>query len=174
MKCSSCGAESKNTVGACEYCGASLTAVVGSHQQSHHSAGQQAPAPDIVAMVKELPHSYQQLFQLPNQNFNFWAFLFPIGFMTGYGDRDAGIRAGLMILAPSVAAFILGLVSWRLMLAVHSVSAIFIFVLHIMFGLKISSISTKTQPFNMGTAILFEFLFVVSQMSQDICFFCRN
>jgi hypothetical protein len=165
MKCSSCGAESKNTVGNCEYCGASLTSVAGStqHHQQVQPAAHQVPtdSPDIVAMVKELPHSYQQLFQLPNQSFNFWAFLFPIGFMTGYGDRDAGIRAGLMILAPSVAAFILGLVSWRLMLAVHSVSAIFIFVLHIMFGLKISSISTKTQPFNMGTAILFEFLFIV-------------
>ncbi|QWD80521.1 zinc ribbon domain-containing protein [Polynucleobacter sp. MWH-Spelu-300-X4] len=159
MKCSSCGAENKASVGPCEYCGAPLGAApkapVGSSSATNSSS------PDVVAMVKDLPNSYQQLFQLPNQNFNFWAFLFPVGFMAGYGDSNAAIRSGLMILAPSVIAAILGALSWRLLFAVHLIAGIFIFVLHIMFGLKVAAISSKTQPFNIGSAVLFELILLL-------------
>jgi hypothetical protein len=161
MKCSSCGAESKQSSGACEYCGASLgVAAHAPAQQSASSTSVSNASPDVVGMVKDLPNSYQQIFQLPNQAFNFWAFLFPVGFMSGYGDSNAAIRAGLMLLAPSVAAAILGALSWRMMFTVQVLAGIFIFVLHIMFGLKVAAVSTKTQAFNLGTAILFELIFV--------------
>ena len=158
MKCSSCGAESKNTAGDCEYCGTPLSFAV---KGSNETAANSNSSPDIVGIVKDLPNSYQQLFQLPNQNFNFWAFLFPVGFISGYGDTNSAIRAGLMILAPNILATILGAFSWRILFAVNMLALIFIFVLHIMYGLKVSAVSTKTQPFNIGTAILFELIFIL-------------
>jgi hypothetical protein len=159
MKCSSCGAENKNTVGSCDYCGAPLsTASKASPNLASDSSG---GGPDVVAMVKDLPNSYQQIFQLPNQNFNFWAFLFPVGFMSGYGDSNAAVRAGLMLLAPNVIATVLGLISWKIIFAANMLALIFIFVLHIMFGLKVAALSNKTQEFNLGTAILFELIFAL-------------
>jgi hypothetical protein len=158
MKCSRCGAESKVNAASCEYCGTPLSFTV---KASGENAANSASSPDIVAMVKDLPNSYQQLFQLPNQNFNFWAFLFPVGFISGYGDTNSAIRAGLVILAPNILATILGALSWRIFFAVNMLAAIFIFVLHIMYGLKVNALFTKTQPFNIGTAILFELIFVL-------------
>jgi hypothetical protein len=84
-----------------------------------------------------------------------------VGFISGYGDTNSAIRAGLMILTPNILAAILGAFSWRILFAVNMLAAIFIFVLHIMYGLKVSAVSSKTQPFNMGTAILFELIFAL-------------
>ena len=114
MKCSACSAENVSNAVYCEYCGTAL----GSKRANTYS-DEASPASKSVELGDFIPSQNDPAFHLwsstlPKSKFNWWAFLFPVAYLAGYGAKKSAVAAGVtLIIGAILCNVILRLIGYR-------------------------------------------------------------
>lgn len=162
MKCSACSAENASSALYCEYCGTAL----GSKQTNTYS-DEAIQASKKIEFADFIPNQNDPAFHLwkstlPKSTFNWWAFLFPVAYLAGYGAKKSAVAAGVTLIAGAIIFnIILRLIGYRSYNLV--ILGLFAFIVIYAYKVAIHSealIGRKTT-FNWPMAIGLQFIYLL-------------
>lgn len=163
MKCHACGAESALSTKFCEYCGVPVAATAGAPPLPVRSAAAAQPtvahsAAGADSMWPSLADPVFHLWQKPGTNsFRWLAFIFPIGYLAGYGGERAAIGLGGMFLLASIAARVLAVLHVRTDIAL----TVFVLLYSWRVATHVDSLVPRRTDFHWGKAIGFTLLYAI-------------
>lgn len=163
MKCHACGAESALSTKFCEYCGVAVVATAGAPPLPVRAAvGAAAPASQSATAADSIwPTLADPIFHLWQKSgtnpFRWLAFIFPIGYLAGYGSERAAIGLGGMFLLASIAAKVLSALHVRTDIAL----TVFVLLYSWRVATHVDSLAPRRTDFHWGKAIGFTLLYAI-------------
>lgn len=162
MKCSACSAENVLAAVHCEYCGT----VLGSKQTNVYS-DEASSASGRVGFSDFIPQQNDPAFHLwnstlPTSKFNWWAFLFPVAYLGGYGAKKSAVAAGVTLIAGAIIFnIIFRLMGYRSHQLVYLGLLAFILIYSYKVATHSDSLIVRKTEFNWPMAIGLQFVYIL-------------
>lgn len=169
MKCSSCSADNAPGTTFCEYCGTALGKKPTANEVFDKNTGSEtAQTASITSIFPNMSDPVYQVWSnkcaLPKNKFNWMAFLFPVGYLAGYGAiRSALAVTFSMVAVFLVAAFLSGSMG-KHYTYLSGLAALVSLVYFYRLAVRVESILGKKPnktEFNWGAAIGFTILYMI-------------
>lgn len=170
MKCKSCGAIVAATADSCEFCGAptievsveaSATAEEKSNNLNSVSTDLNSKINKKIGFAEDSFNLISELNETEKNQFNWLAFIFPVGFLAGYGSKESAKKIAAVILIPVFAMSVVRYFSFSLASAISLVTFVWTIYVYFLVSTRQEKMTKKDKPFNMGTALFYEVVFVV-------------
>ncbi len=163
MKCSACSAENVSTAVYCEYCGTALGSKrANTYSDEAASASKSVEFGDFIPSQKD-PAFYLWSSALQKSKFNWWAFLFPVAYLAGYGAKKSAVAAGVTLLAGAlIFNIILRLIGYRSYNLVILGLLAFIIIYSYKVATHTDALIGRKSEFNWLMAIGFQIIYLLA------------
>ncbi len=157
MKCNSCGAINNAGKMKCDFCGSEIA----SAQDRSGVDVLTTMAKPQISYVQDTLNLITELNSTPSSGFKFWAFLFPVPYLWGYGSNDNAKKVALTSLLPALIVSIIGYFSYDLAGMLDAIAFLWSLFVSYLVSTRTHALLNKGSTYNLGAGIVALIVFVV-------------
>jgi hypothetical protein len=161
MKCGTCGAINGSSVRQCDFCQTALYGSSAGASLSQLGGAVSSMGAPQVTFLQDALKLIGEINQTQASGFKVWAFIFPIGYLAGYGSDENAKKVASVILVPTLLLAIVGYLSSSLSNALSVVLFVWTIFVSYLVATRTSSLAKIGGSFALGKAVGFNVAYVI-------------
>ena len=148
MKCGSCGAIGSPANSKCEFCDNNLLATKSEVVGNAGGVNMEHKVGNFSAYVQGSLSMVQDLRKSPSSGLKFWALLFPVAYLWGYGARENAKNVATVIIAPQILIWIVSFIITDLALLLSIGQFLWTAYVHFMVATRIDVLTKRDNEYS--------------------------
>ena len=162
MKCNTCKAIISSSSNHCEFCGEKITKSVKSTDNDNSSVNPKIQSnKSSISFSEDAMNLVRELRETDSQGFNWWAFFFPVAFLSGHGNKDNAKKIAIVVLIPVLVLSIIKYLVPSLFSLLNILTIVWTIYVYYLVATRYSKMTKESLNFDLPTALVYQFLFIV-------------